>query len=98
MLKSGMSPRVIQLPLSGGLRKEQAKALRLARGLHDQYLIQAAQVRGEAHAKLRKADQLECNAENAIMFCGGPAQPAPSIAMALNAGYLLRLCYGGEDH
>jgi hypothetical protein len=48
---------------------------------------QAALVRAEARAKDRQADQLECNAWNAIMFCGGPAQPSPSIATALNAGY-----------
>src|ERR1700733_9362509 len=48
---------------------------------------QAAVVRAEARAKDRKADQLECNAWNAIMFCGGPAQPSPTIETALNAGY-----------
>jgi hypothetical protein len=80
-------PRVIQIPLSGGDRKAQAKELRRARGLYDEYMKQAAQVRGEAHEKYRKADQLECNAWNAIMFCGGPAQPSPTIETALNAGY-----------
>lgn len=80
-------PRVIQIPLSGGDRKAQAKELRRARGLHDQYMKQAAQVRGEAHEKYRAADRLECNAWNAIMFCGGPADPSPTIGTALNAGY-----------
>ena len=80
-------PRVIQMPLSGGDRKAQAKELRRARGLHDEYMKQAAQARGEANEKFRKADQLECNAWNAIMFCGGPAQPSPTIETALNAGY-----------
>jgi hypothetical protein len=37
-------PRVIQMPLSGGDRKAQAKELRRARGLHDEYMKQAAQV------------------------------------------------------
>jgi hypothetical protein len=64
-------PRVIQLPLSGGDRKAQAKELRRARGLYDEYMKQSAQVRAEAHAKYREADRLECNAWNAIMFCGG---------------------------
>jgi hypothetical protein len=80
-------PRVIQMPLSGGDRKAQAKELRRARGLHDEYMRQAAVVRAEAREKDRKADQLECNAWNAIMFCGGPAQPSPTIGTALNAGY-----------
>jgi phage terminase large subunit GpA-like protein len=68
-------------------RKAQAKELRRARGLYDEYMRQAAVVRAEARAKDRKADQLECNAWNAVMFCGGPAQPSPTIATALNAGY-----------
>ena len=80
-------PRLIQMPLSGGDRKAQAKELRRARGLHDEYMRQAALVRAEARAKHRQADQLECNAWNAIMFCGGPAQPSPTIETALNAGY-----------
>jgi hypothetical protein len=68
-------------------RKAQAKELRRARGLYDEYMKQAAQVRGEAHEKYRAADRLECNAWNAIMFCGGPAEPSPTIGTALNAGY-----------
>lgn len=80
-------PRVIQIPLSGGDRKAQAKELRRARGLYDEYMKQAAVVRAEAREKDRRADQLECSAWNAIMFCGGPAQPSPTIETALNAGY-----------
>lgn len=49
-------PRVIQIPLSGGDRKAQAKELRRARGLYDEYMKQAAQVRAEAREKDRKAD------------------------------------------
>jgi hypothetical protein len=64
-------PRVIQIPLSGGDRKAQAKELRRARGLHDEYIKQAAVVRAAARAKDRQADQLECNAWNAIMFVAG---------------------------
>jgi hypothetical protein len=80
-------PRVIQNPLSGGDRKAQAKELRHARGLHDEYMRQAAVVRAEARAKDRQADQLDCNAWNAIMFCGGPVDASPAIRTALNAGY-----------
>jgi hypothetical protein len=78
---------VIQMPLSGGDRKAQAKELRRARGLYDEYMRQAAVVRAEVREKDRKADQLECNAWNAITLCGGPAQPSPTIETALNAGY-----------
>jgi phage terminase large subunit GpA-like protein len=80
-------PRVIQIPLSGGDRKAQAKELRRARGLYDEYMKQAAVVRAEVREKDRRADQLECSAWNTIMFCGGPAQPSPTIETALNAGY-----------
>jgi hypothetical protein len=80
-------PRVIQIPLSGGDRKAQARELRRARGLYDEYMKQSAQVRAEAREKFREADRLECHAWNAIMFCGGPADPSPTIGTALNAGY-----------
>ena len=82
-------PASNQIPLSGGDRKAQAKELRRARGLYDEYMRQAAVVRAEARRKGPKADQLECSAWNAIMFCGGPAQPSPTIETALNAGYAL---------
>jgi len=49
-------PRVIQIPLSGGDRKAQAKELRRARGLYDEYMKQSAQARAEAHEKYREAE------------------------------------------
>ena len=89
-----MSPRIIQIPLSGGDRKAQAKSLRQAHGLHDSYFAQSQLIRGAAAEKLREADRLECEAWNAIMWAGGPAMPAPgepqanpTLAMALNAGF-----------
>lgn len=80
-------PRVIQMPLSGGDRKAQAKELRRAHGLHNEYMRLSILARAEADAKAREADRLECNAWNAIMFCGGPAQPSPTLGTALNAGF-----------
>ena len=82
-----MSPRIVHIPLSGGDRKAQAKEIRRAHGLHTEFSRQAAIARGEAAAKLREAHRLECLAWNAIMFCGGPAQPSPTLRVALNAGF-----------
>jgi hypothetical protein len=89
-----MSPRIIQIPLSGGDRKAQAKGIRHAHGLHESYFRESRLIRSAAEAKIREADKLECDAWNAIMWAGGPAMPLPgaplaepTIAKALNAGY-----------
>lgn len=94
MIAAPMSPRIIQMPLSGGDRKAQAKGIRQAHGLHDSYYRESALIRSAAEAKIREADKLECEAWNAIMWAGGPAMPSPSepqaeptIGKALNAGY-----------
>jgi hypothetical protein len=86
-----MSPRIIQIPLSGGDRKAQAKGIRQAHGLHDSYYKNSLAIRSAAEIEIRKADELECQAWNAIMWAGGPAMPhgepqaEPTIAKALNA-------------
>jgi hypothetical protein len=89
-----VSPRIIQIPLSGGDRKAQAKGIRQAHGLHASYYAQSVLIRSAAEEKLREADRLECDAWNAIMWAGGPAMPSPgepqanpTIGKALNAGY-----------
>lgn len=89
-----MSPRIIQIPLSGGDRKAQAKGIRQAHGLHASYYRESLMIRSAAEAKLQEADRLECDAWNAIMWAGGPAMPSPgeaqanpTITKALNAGY-----------
>jgi hypothetical protein len=47
----------------------------------------------DAQAQLLLADQLGCEAWNAIMFCGGPATDSPTLRIAINAGFpLLRVC------
>ncbi|MCG2626291.1 hypothetical protein L6654_06595 [Bradyrhizobium sp. WYCCWR 13023] len=55
-----MSPRIIPIPLSGDLRKAQAKGVRHADGLHDTYFEQSKLIRSTAEAKIREADRLEC--------------------------------------
>lgn len=89
-----MSPRIIQIPLSGGDRKAQAKGIRHAHGLSESYFERSVLIRGAAEEKIREADRLECEAWNAIMWAGGPARPAPgeaqadpTIGKAINGGY-----------
>jgi hypothetical protein len=96
-----MSPRIIRIPLSGGLRKAQAKGIRAAHGLHDGLFrrsqkrrADAAQKVREAEAIIRDADRMECEAWSALMWAGGPAMPSPgerqaepTIGMALNGSY-----------
>ena len=72
-----MSPRIIQIPLSGGDRKAQAKGIRYAHGLHESYFKESVLIRSAAEAKIREADRLECETWNAIMWAGGPAMPSP---------------------
>jgi hypothetical protein len=40
-----MSPRIIQIPLSGGDRKAQVKGIRQAHGLHASYYMRNRRVR-----------------------------------------------------
>lgn len=82
-----MSPRIIHIPLSGGDRKAQAKGIRYAHGLHATLMRQSLLARDAGELKIREADKLECEAWNAIMWAGGPAQPSPSIGRAINGGY-----------
>jgi hypothetical protein len=58
--------RIIQIPLSGGDRKAQAKGIRQAHGLDASYYAESVMIRSAAEAKLRQADRLECDAWNAI--------------------------------
>jgi hypothetical protein len=77
-----MSPRIIQIPLSGGDRKAQAKGIRRAHGLSGSYFEQSQRIRSTTEPKIREADRLECEAWNAVMWAGGPARPAPGEVKA----------------
>jgi hypothetical protein len=68
------------MPLSGGDRKAQAKGIRHAHGLHDNYLRKSSLVRTAAEAQIREADKLECTAWNAIVWAGGASHGATSPA------------------
>jgi hypothetical protein len=47
-------PRIIQIPLSGGDRKAQAKRIRQAPGLSESYFERSQLIRGAAEVKIRK--------------------------------------------
>jgi hypothetical protein len=66
-----MSPRIIQIPLSGGDCKAQAKGIRQVHGLSESYFEQSLLIRNAAQAKIREADRLECEPWNAIMWASG---------------------------
>jgi hypothetical protein len=68
-----MSPRIIQIPLSGGDRKARAKGI--ARRTVYLTATIATPLRA-AEIEIRKAGKLECDAWNAIMWAGGPPMPA----------------------
>lgn len=81
-----MSPRVIQMPLSGGDRKHYARELRRVESLHAELVkkVEAAYV--TAGERLRLAHRLECEEWNARLFLGGGDAPSPAIADAIDAG------------
>lgn len=74
-----MSPRLIQLPLSGRDRRHYVRELRIAEGAHRSLVRQIE----EAY---RLTHRLACDEWNARQFIGGPAEPSPLIAHAIAAG------------
>jgi hypothetical protein len=93
-----MSPRIIPIPLSGDLRKAQAKGVRYADGLHSNYFEKSKLIRSAAEEKIREADKLECEAFNAMLWAWAHSEarrPAeldtteanPTIGKAINGGY-----------
>lgn len=74
-----MSPRVIQLPMSGRDRRHYLQQLKAAEQAH---LRQIA----ERDAAYRAAHRLACEEWNTRQFIGGDAAPSPMIADAIDAG------------
>jgi hypothetical protein len=87
-------PRPIFTPLSGRDRRFAARELATAREFYKSRMRAAERARADADRATVAAedaalvaDRLFCEAWHAAMFCGGPAQPSPTIAMALNCGF-----------
>jgi hypothetical protein len=74
-----MSPRIIQLPMSGRDRRHYVRELRLAEQAHARLPGRVAEAYAAAH-------RLACEEWNVRQFIGGEAEPSPSIADAISAG------------
>src|SRR5258705_10308825 len=74
-----MSPRIIQLPLSGRDRRHYVRELRAA----EQALRDLPAKVEEAY---RAAHRLACHEWSVRQFIGGPAEPSPRIADAIAGG------------
>ncbi|CAN7371852.1 hypothetical protein LJR220_003313 [Bradyrhizobium sp. LjRoot220] len=74
-----MSPRVIQLPLSGRDRRHYVRELRAAEQAHQAIV-------GQVESAYRHAHHLACQEWNTRQFIGGDASPSPSIAEAIACG------------
>lgn len=81
-----MSPRVIQMPLSGGDRKHFAREMRRVERLHAALVKKVEAAYGTAEEHLRLAHRLECEEWNARLFLGGEDTPSPTILAAIDAG------------
>jgi DNA-binding transcriptional regulator YdaS (Cro superfamily) len=74
-----MSPRIIQLPMSGRDRRHFVRELRLAEQAHASLPGRVAEAYAAAH-------RLACEEWNVRQFIGGDAAPSPTIAEAIAAG------------
>lgn len=90
-----MSPRVIQLPMSGGDRKHYVRELKRVQAAYPKLLERSIEANRIAH-------RLHCEEWTARQFIGGPAAPSPQIGAAIQAGCTLlrvecRTCAHGCD-
>ena len=81
-----MSPRVIQIPLSGGDRKHYARQLRQAEQAHASLVKRVVEAYRVADETRQMADRLACEEWTARMFIGGELDPSPTIDAALGCG------------
>lgn len=96
-----MSPRIIQMPLSGGDRKYYARELKRAEREHESFVKRAAEAHVVADEYRRMAHRLDCQEWSVRQFIGGDVEPSPTIAAAIDAGYILlrvecRACGHGD--
>lgn len=77
-----MSPRIIQLPVSGRDRRHYLRELKAAQQAHRRIVPEVA-------AAYRVAHRLACEEWNIRQFIGADASPSPSIEAAIAAGFEL---------
>ncbi len=74
------------MPLSGGDRKAQVKAMRDARFIAREYFRKSVLARSIGELKIREADRLFCDAWTNVVVWGGVARNSPTIGQAINGG------------
>jgi phage terminase large subunit GpA-like protein len=84
-----MSPRVIQLPISGRDRRFYAQQLRTAEQAHRDICRRLTDAIKVSEAHRIAAWALSCEEWNIRQFIGGPVEPSPFIADAISAGFTL---------
>ena len=84
-----MSPRVIQIPMSGRDRRHYVTQLKAAEKTHTALAKRAPEAQLVADEYQRAADRLACQEWSARQFIGGDAEPSPSIETAVRCGYTL---------
>jgi hypothetical protein len=81
-----MSPRVIQLPLSGRDRRHYVAELRKAEDAYRHQSAAAEAAHAAADRALARAYELDCDAWSALQFIGGDEAPSPVIANCIHGG------------
>ena len=84
-----MSPRVIQLPMSGGDRKHFTRELKMAERQHASICERLKVKIAVAEAHRIEAWALACEEWNIRQFIGGPATDSPRIIDAIDGGFPL---------
>lgn len=82
-----MSPRVIQIPLSGRDRRYYVMQLKAAEKAHASLAKRVPQAQAVADEYQRAADRLMCEEWSVRQFIGGDLEPSPSIEIAVRCGY-----------
>ena len=81
-----MSPRIIQLPLSGRDRRHYVAELRKAEEAYRRHVRDAEEAHAAADRALAWAYQIDCDAWTALQFIGGDEDPSPVIAHCIQGG------------
>lgn len=74
-----MSPRIIQMPMSGGDRKHYVREFKAAEQEHRSLIARV-------DAAYHTAHQLLCKEWNTRQFLGGPVEPSPTLNQAIHGG------------
>lgn len=84
-----MSPRVIQIPMSGRDRRHYVQQLKAAEKAHAALAKRVPDAQAVADEYQLMADRLACQEWSLRQFIGGDAEPSPSIERAVRCGYTL---------